>query len=446
MGGGRVDLNKAGDPGLTLDESAANFVASAADPLNRVDLNLPSVNAPTMPGAITAKRTVTNTTNKTLTFTATGKTVGGAAIAVLPPLFSVAPGKSAKLNVVITAPDLPDGQYFGQVDLKQVGGSRALHLPVAFFRQEGIVPVDQTCAPDTIPRNTGESTCTVTVQNNSLDDAEVTALSTLDAKLRLNSVTGATKIGTQIATTKATLAGREPDRPTIAPGAGPAGYIPLDAFGVTPTPIGDEQALNFTVPAFTFAGKSYTRLGVVSDGYSVAGGTNGADDIAFQPQALPDPARPNGVLASYWTDLDGTGAPGIYAANLTDGVNSWLVVEWRVNLFGTSDLKVFQQWIGLGGAEDISFAYDPANLPGPAPAGAGLTVGAENDEGTAGDQISGPPTEDLVVKSTPGAPGGSLTYSMKIKGVSTGAGKVTTATSTPQVKGITVEVDKITVQ
>ncbi|NUP67329.1 MAG: S8 family serine peptidase [Nonomuraea sp.] len=446
MGGGRIDLTKAGDPGLTLDESAANFVASAADPLNRVDLNLPSVNAPTMPGAITAKRTVTNTTNKTLTFTATGKTVGGAAIAVLPPLFSVAPGKSAKLNVVITAPDLPDGQYFGQVDLKQVGGSRALHLPVAFFRQEGIVPVDQTCAPDTIPRNTGESTCTVTVQNNSLDDAEVTALSTLDAKLRLNSVTGATKIGTQIATTKATLAGREPDRPTIAPGAGPAGYIPLDAFGVTPTPIGDEQALNFTVPAFTFAGKSYTRLGVVSDGYSVAGGTNGADDIAFQPQALPDPARPNGVLASYWTDLDGTGAPGIYAANLTDGVNSWLVVEWRVNLFGTSDLKVFQQWIGLGGAEDISFAYDPANLPGPAPAGAGLTVGAENDEGTAGDQISGPPTEDLVVKSTPGAPGGSLTYSMKIKGVSTGAGKVTTATSTPQVKGITVEVDKITVQ
>ncbi|NUT43261.1 MAG: S8 family serine peptidase [Thermoactinospora sp.] len=446
MGGGRIDLTKAGDPGLTLDESAANFVASAADPLNRVDLNLPSVNAPTMPGAITAKRTVTNTTNKTLTFTATGKTVAGAAIAVLPPLFSVAPGKSAKLNVVITAPDLPDGQYFGQVDLKQVGGSRALHLPVAFFRQEGIVPVDQTCAPDTIPRNTGESTCTVTVQNNSLDDAEVTALSTLDAKLRLNSVTGATKIGTQIATTKATLAGREPDRPTIAPGAGPAGYIPLDAFGVTPTPIGDEQALNFTVPAFTFAGKSYTRLGVVSDGYSVAGGTNGADDIAFQPQTLPDPARPNGVLASYWTDLDGTGAPGIYAANLTDGVNSWLVVEWRVNLFGTSDLKVFQQWIGLGGAEDVSFAYDPANLPGPAPAGAGLTVGAENDEGTAGDQISGPPTEDLVVKSTPGAPGGSLTYSMKIKGVSTGAGKVTTATSTPQVKGITVEVDKITVQ
>ncbi|MEZ7126827.1 S8 family serine peptidase [Nonomuraea sp. AD125B] len=446
MGGGRIDLTKAGDPGLTLDESAANFAASATDPAGRIDLNLPSVNAPVMPGVITVKRTVKNVTNKTLVFTATGRTVSGAAVAVVPPLVTVAPGKSAKINVVITAPDLPDGQYFGQVDLKQVGGSRALHLPVAFYRQEGIVPVEQTCAPATIARNTGESTCTVTVQNNSLEAAEVTALSTLDARLRLNSVTGATKVGTQIATAKATLAARQPDRPVIAPGAGPAGYIPLDIFGVAPIAIGDEQAVNLNVPAFAFAGRTYNRIGVVSNGYTVAGGTNGSDDISFTPQTLPDPARPNGVLAPYWTDLDGTGAPGVYATILTDGVNRWVVVEWRVNLYGTGDLKVFQQWIGVNGAEDISYAYDPGNLPGAPPAGAGLTVGAENADGTAGSQISGPPTEDLVVTSTPGAPGGTLTYSMKIKGVSAGAGKVTTATSTPQVKGITVEVDTINVQ
>lgn len=446
MGGGRIDLTKAGDPGLTLDESAADFVASATDPLDRIDLNLPSVNAPTMPGIITATRTVTNTTGKRLTFSASGKTVSGANITVLPPLLSVAPGKSADLSVVITAPELPDGQYFGQVDLKQVGGPRALHLPVAFFRQEGAVPVDQTCAPATIARNTGESTCTVTVRNTTLANAEVTALSTLDARLRLTGVTGATKVGTQIATTKTTLAATRPARPTIAPGAGPAGYLPLDGFGVTPIPIGDEQAVNFTVPAFTFAGRSYTRFAVTSNGYSIAGGTGGGDDISFLPQSLPDPARPNGVLASYWTDLDGTGAPGVFATILAQGASRWLVVEWRVNLFGTTDAKVFQQWIGLNGVEDISYAYDPDHLPGAPPAEAGLTVGAENDTGTAGDQITGPPTEDLLVKSTPAVPGGTLTYSMKIKGVSPGVGKVTTATSTPQVRGITVEVDKITVQ
>jgi hypothetical protein len=443
-GGGRIDLTKAGDPGLTMDETAANYAASAADALNRIDLNLPSVNAPTMPGLITATRTVKNVTNQTLTFTATGTTVSGANITVFPSRFQVKAGKTQKLTIAITAPALPDGQYFGQVNLKQAGGSRALHLPVAFFRQEGIVPIDQTCTPGSIPQNTGQSTCTVTVQNNSLQTTDVTAVSTLSSQLRLNSVTGATKIGTQLATKTATLAGRQPDRPVIAPGASPAGYVPLDLFG-TPTPIGDEQALNFNVPAFQYAGQTYNRIGVTSDGYSVAGGTTSSDDVQFAPQNLPDPARPNNVLASFWTDLDGTGAPGVFANVLTDGVSSWIVLEWRVNLFGTNQLKVFQQWIGVNGAEDISYTYDPGNLPGdPGPA-YGLTVGAENLDGTAGSQITGPPVQDYRVQSTPGAPGGSMTYSMNIKGVQKGTGTVTTGTSTPLVKGVTIEVDKIIV-
>ncbi|GII86247.1 peptidase S8 [Sphaerisporangium siamense] len=445
-GGGRIDLTKAGDPGLTLDETAANYAASSNDPLNRIDLNVPSVNAPVMPGVITAKRKVTNVSGKTLAYTATGTAPNGASVTVLPPLFSVKPGKTAELTVVITAADLPDGQYFGQVNLKQVGGSRDLHLPVAFYRQEGAVPVDQTCAPATIARNTGESTCTVTVENTTLKDTEVTALTTLDAKLRLNSVTGATKVGTQIATTKTTLAARQPDKPGIAPGIGPAGYIPLDVFGITPTPIGDEEAINFTVPAFVYAGKSYNRIGVVSNGYSIPGGSSGSGDVSFTPQTLPDVSPPNNVLASYWTDLDGTGAPGILAGTLTDGVSTWLVLEWRVHLYGQTGLKVFQQWIGVNGAEDITYAYDPTALPGDPGATYGLTVGAENAEGTAGGQISGPPTEDYRVQSTPGAPGGKLTYTLKVKGVSPGVGSLTTATSTAEVKGITVEVDKITVQ
>ncbi|MER7245523.1 S8 family serine peptidase [Kribbella sp. NPDC000426] len=443
MGGGRIDLTKAGDPGLTFDETAANYAAAATDALNRIDLNLPSVNAPTMPGLITAERTVKNVTNQTLTFTATGTTVNGASVTVLPPLFQVKPGKTQKLTIAITAPDLPDGQYFGQVNLKQVGGSRALHLPVAFFRQEGIVPVDQTCTPSTIARNTGQSTCTVTVQNNSLKTTSVTAVSTLSSQLRLNSVTGATKVGTQTATTTKTLAGRQPDKPVIAPGS-LFGYVPLDGF-TSAIPIGDEQALNFNVPPFVYAGQTYTRIGVTSDGYTVAGGATG-DDVIPTPQTLPDPARPNNVLAPYWTDLDGTGAPGVFATILTDGVNNWIVVEWRLNLFGTSGpLKVFQQWIGIDGTEDITYAYDGTNLPGAPPAGYGLTVGAENSDGTSGSQITGPPTEDYRITSTPGAPGGSLTYSMNIKGVQKGVGTVTTGTSTPLVKGLTIEVDKITV-
>jgi hypothetical protein len=175
----------------------------------------------------------------------------------------------------------------------------------------------------------------------------------------------------------------------------------------------------------------------------VAGGATG-QDIDFIPQTFPNPARPNGVLAPFWTDLDGTGAPGIFVAILTDGVDDWLVVESRLNVFGTSSLRVFQAWIGLNGTEDITFAYDPGNLPAD-PAGQPFNVGAENADGSAGDQIAGLPTEDLRVTSTLGAPGGALTYSFDVIGVSRGVGTVRTDLTTPLVRGTTTDVDTINV-
>ena len=264
----------------------------------------------------------------------------------------------------------------------------------------------------------------------------------------MTDVTGATRVNDHTVTARATLAGRQPDAPNIAPGT-LFGYLPLDAFGVTPIAVGDEQALNFNVPAFRFAGLTFTRLGVTSNGYLVAGGATG-QDVDFVPQTLPNPARPKGVLAPFWTDLDGTGAPGIFAAVLTDGVNDWVVIESRLNVFGTTSQRVFQVWLGVNGPEDITFAYDPANLPAAPPAGFGLTVGAENTDGSAGDQIAptspeAPPTEDLRVTSTPGAPGGSLTYSFDVKGVFTGLGTVRTDMTTPLVRGTTTDVDTVTV-
>jgi subtilisin family serine protease len=41
VGGGRVDLTTAGDPGLTFDETAADYAAGAATPMDRIDLNTP---------------------------------------------------------------------------------------------------------------------------------------------------------------------------------------------------------------------------------------------------------------------------------------------------------------------------------------------------------------------------------------------------------------------
>jgi subtilisin family serine protease len=442
IGGGRVDLTRAGDPGLTFDETAANYAAAAGAPADRIDLNTPSVNAPTMPGVISTSRRARNVTNSTLNYSVGTESPAGTSISVRPSRFSLPPGQQITLAITISAPSVPEGQYFGRINLDRRNSPRDLHLPVAFFKRQGAVTLSQSCDPSTIRRNTETSTCAVTVQNNSLSPADVSTESTTSPNLVVTEVTGATKVSDHRVTASATLAGRQPDAPHITPGAGPSPYIPLDLFGVTPIPVGDEEAVNFTVPAFTYAGQTFTQLGAVSDGYLVAGGATG-QDIDFIPQHFPDPSRPNGVLAPFWTDLDGTGAPGIFAAILTDGVDDWLVVESRLNVFGTTSQRVFQAWIGLNGPEDITFAYDADNLP--ADPGLPFNVGAENADGSAGDQIAGLPTEDLRVTSAPGAPGGSLTYSFNVIGVMAGVGTVRTDMTTPLVNGTTTDIDTITV-
>jgi hypothetical protein len=442
VGGGRVDLTKAGDPGLTFDETAANYAAGATNPLGRVHLNTPSVNATTMPGVLTTTRRARNVTDRNLTYRVTTSAPSGVSISVSPAVFTLMPGQQVNLNITISAPTVADGQYFGRIDLDHTGGARDLHLPVAFVKRQGAVTLSQACAPGSIRLLVDRSTCTVTVQNNSLSAAQVTATSSTGVNLHVDQVTGATKVNNRTVRAQTTLAGRLPDAPTIAPGASPAGFVPLGQFGITPTAVGDESFPNFTVPAFRYAGQTFNRLGVTSNGYLVAGGATG-QDVDFVPQHFPDPGRPNGVLAPFWTDLDGTGAPGILIAVLTDGVSRWIVVEWRVNIFGTTNLQTFQTWIGVNGTEDISFAYDPANLPDDP--GLPFNVGAENADGSAGAQITGLPTTDLRVVSTPGAPGGSLTYSFTVEGVETGTGTVRTDLVTPLVNGTTTDVDTITV-
>jgi hypothetical protein len=418
--------------------------------LGRIDLNIPSVNAPTMPGQISTSRVARNVSGRTLTYRVTTDAPAGTQITVTPSSFTLAAGATVRLRIRISAPNAAPGQYFGQINLDRRGGSD-LHLPVAFFRTQGPVSLNQTCDPTTIALETGRSTCEVTVQNNSLQDTSVVSRSRLTSNLRLTAVNGAFQASPREAVGTANLAGRELASPTIAPGASPAGYVPLDLFGITPIAVGDEDAINFTVPAFRYADEDFTSIGVTSNGYSVAGGVSSAGQIQFIPQSLPDPALPNSVLAPFWTDLDGTGAPGIFAAELTDGVNTWIVIEWRVNVFGTTSERVFQHWLGEGTTEDISFVYDPDNLPAAPPAGFGLTVGAENQAGSAGDQIAPttpetPPTEDLRVTSTPGTPGETLTYSFELKGVARGTGEVRTSMTTPIVRGTTQDFDQITVQ
>jgi hypothetical protein len=92
----------------------------------------------------------------------------------------------------------------------------------------------------------------------------------------------------------------------------------------------------------------------------------------------------------------------------------------------------------VNGTEDISYAFASNTIGKAGDPDAGLTTGAENTTGTGGGQIVGPPAGSYVVTSTPGAPGGSLTYSVTVKGLLPRTGVVTTAMTASTVPGTTI--------
>jgi len=446
MGAGRVDLTKAGSPSLVFDESAANMFDLGTDPITALDINSPSINVPTMPGTVTVTRTATNVTSQPFGFTVSTKAPAGSTIKVTPARGRIAPGASQTFQVTITS-NAPSGQYFGQVSI--ASKTTSLHLPVAFFNQQGHVTLSQTCTPSTVQVR-GDTTCDITATNESTGDTQVSIDSKVSKRLGIVGASGATVSpnGTEATAGPITLAAPEDATPAIAPGDSPSGYLDLAGFGITPQAIGDEQNINFNVPDFRFGDKTYTRLGVDSNGYISVGGSDSASDITFEPQTLPDPTPPNGVLAPYWTDLNGSGAPGIRVGVLTDGTDSWIVVQWNVHIYSdttATGARSMQVWIGTNGAQDISYAYDAATIGQDAPDDGGVTIGAENVTGTGGAQVASPPTGDYVVTSTPGAPGGSTTVSLTVRGFSRGDRSLTSTMLSDQVAGATVVVTPITV-
>ena len=63
----------------------------------------------------------------------------------------------------------------------------------------------------------------------------------------------------------------------------------------------------------------------------IGGGT--AADIVFAPQTFPNPARPNNVIAPFWTDLNTTGGTAgnnaIQVNVLGDGDSDWIVIDFE---------------------------------------------------------------------------------------------------------------------
>jgi hypothetical protein len=219
--------------------------------------------------------------------------------------------------------------------------------------------------------------------------------------------------------------------------------------------MGDETIANFNVPQFLWGDEPYTRVGVTSNGYVVIGGGASAD-VVFVPQTMPDPARPNNVIAPWWTDLDlsqaATPNTGARIAILTDGSDRWLVIDYEdVATFGTCpaacDIHDFQMWIGLTGdanpGEDVTLAYGDVGTG----AGNPVNAGAENRDGSSGVNIDPLPTDgsDWTINTSPPTPGGIVEITYDALGKRTGTYVVPARMTSDLTVGVTTERVTLTV-
>ncbi|MBK8795250.1 MAG: S8 family serine peptidase [Anaerolineales bacterium] len=420
-GSGRVDVAAATNPGFTFDETKANYVALEKSLWNA---NYPSLYLPDMAGKITVQRTIRSVDNRARNWKVSVSAPPDVNIS-LPKQIRLNPGEALTFDITIDARYVPMGQVrFAMIEFKQ--GDRSVHFPVTLVRGEPNVNITKSCDPAVIARG-AKTTCTVTLKNTTFDTAEVDFFDQLPPQLSLdpNSVVNAGVWGNSVVY-KGPLAGAQPAIVTIGadPGGSPAGYLPLSIFGIGPIAgVGDETITNFTVPAFTYAGETWTRIGLVSNGYIVVGGGTSAD-INFANQIFPNPLQPNNVLAPYWTDLNPAAGGAMRIATLTDGVSTWLIVEWdAVPEYSTGRPNSFQVWITLGAVEDITFTYGSVNNGD----GGFLTVGAENRFGNSGqnyyaDGAGSLPVADteLRVTSVPGAPGETRVITYQATGVKKG--------------------------
>jgi len=135
----------------------------------------------------------------------------------------------------------------------------------------------------------------------------------------------------------------------------------------------------------------------------------------------------------------------VRAGTLTDGVRSWLVVDWdAVPAYGggAGSANSAQVWIQLGETEGVSLAHGA--LSGPSVDG--LTVGAENRDGTSGVQLAGPPTPGpgYVVRTAPPRPGGAATLAYTATPRTAGQHELVATARADTVRGETRVVTRLT--
>jgi subtilisin family serine protease len=466
MGAGRIDASRAVAPTLVFNETYANFVAAGTDHVHRVDLNIPSIDATTFGGELTTHRTAINVSGAKQTLKVHITEPKGVKITVgsaNKPL-TFAQDATMSFPITISAPDIKKGQYFARIDLVPQSGANAVTIPIAFVKQQGAVTLTNTCKGLKFAKKTGHSHCTVTARN----------LGTGAAK---TSITIANRSGKHVfhyehAASPGKVFGSGAGvrwgghlGPALAPpvtaindvtGEGPnGGYLSLADFNSSVVNAGDESITDYTVPKFYYGGEPYTELGIGSDGYVVIGG--GTDvDVTPKPQTFPDPARPNNVIAPFWTDLNPSAGGTIRIDALTNGTYAWLVVDYEaVPNFSDSTTHTGEIWLRLAqksagtgpSSEQVTVSYGAANAALGDP-GSTINWGAENRDGSSGKNIASAPADDSEYRPVLGKAqtGGSVTLRFDLWGPTVGTWFSDARLTSNQTVGMTIVPRKITVK
>lgn len=448
-GAGSIRADRAVAPTVTISETAEDFAAGAADPLSRLDLNIPSILVDPLPGAAIVKRTITNVSGKTQSFSVSSSFADGVQAFVTPSHFTLPAGKSKTITIVLSGISAENGWHEGQLTISPTRG-KALPavVPVAVNVGEASIALAQSCAPTEIKRG-ATSTCTVTASSSLPVDVQATIDVVASPILKVTKVTAPATKRALGASWTGTLTAALPPTVDAVTGVDPSevvsGYLPLADFGIAPVAgMGDESIVNFTVPAFTYGGEVYDRIGVVSNGYVVVGG-GGAADVEYEPPAsFPDPATPNNVIAPFWTDLNPAAGGEIRVGSLSDGVSDYLVVEWTDVPSWSGGENTFQVWIQLGATENNWMTYGGELTPD---AAVGSLVGAENRDGTSGVTVTDVDTDlAYVVQTSPPTAGGAVTFDYTLKGLLHGTWSTSATLRSDAINTIPIEVTKIRVR
>ena len=420
IGSGRVDLNSAGFPGLTISALAQDFVDLENELWNA---NYPSLYVPVMPGRITVQRTVHNETNLPRNWKLTPKSTPDVTIMV-PKHVQIPPNGDATFDITVDARNVPLGEVrHATIEFKQ--GHEDLHFPVTIVRQQPAILLDKVCDPAQL--SLGDTTdCTITVGNTSYDRAQVVVEDQLPEGLTLirDSLVGAHTKGKNGLAFTGWLEGATPGL-RIDDTAPLYGYLPLADFGIAPVPPPsnpDDGAYLISGLDFVYQNVNYTDAIWSVNGTLEIGTASGVAASAANG-LMPDPATPNNLLAPWWTDLDLSAAGNWYLGLLTDGVNDYDIFEWEdVPRFGDpASTASFQIWL-MRGTNLAWFTY--GGFVGDVSDG---TVGAENADGTIGDTyyfgeggVGIVPTGDLHVDQNSGAAGETHTITFTATGTAKG--------------------------